>query len=71
MKTSLKMLDLLKSTQNSPSHWFNVVSCLEKPFQVVVVRNEELNLQATLNKGIGGATLTIFVADYVQKLKQI
>ena len=64
------MLDLLKGTQNSPSHWFNVEQSLGKLFQVAVVRNDKVNLQATLNKERGGANLTIFVADCVQNLKK-
>ena len=49
------MLDLLKDTQNVPS--------LEKLCQEVVARNEQHNLQPTLNNDAGGASLTIFVAD--------
>ena len=64
------MLDMIKGTQNSPSHWFNVVQSLGKLFQVVAVRNDKVNLQATLNKEKGGANLTIFVADCVQKSKK-
>ena len=57
------MLDLLKVTQNPPSPSFNVVSSLEKLCEAVVARNEQAHLQLTLNKGAGGASLTIFVAD--------
>ena len=61
------MLDLLKNTQNSSSPWFNVVSSLEKLCQAVVARNDQANLQPTLNKGAGGQSLTIFVTDCLQK----
>ena len=57
------MFDMLKDTQNLPCPWFNVVPSLEKQCQVVVARNEQANLQPTLNKGKGRASLTIFVAD--------
>ena len=62
-KVLKKMLDLLKDTQNSPSSWFNVVPSLEKLSQAVLVRNDQVNLQPTMNKGAGGASLTIFVTD--------
>ena len=62
-KVLKKMLDLLKDTQNSPSSWFNVVPSLEKLYQAVLVRNDQVNLQPTMNKGAGGASLTIFVTD--------
>ena len=57
------MLDLLKDTLNSLSLWFNVVPSLEKLFQAVVSRNEQVNLQPTLNNWAGDASLTIFVTD--------
>ena len=58
------MLDLLKDTQNSPFPlWLNVVPSLEKLCQAVVVRNDQANLQPTLNKGAGGVSLPIFVTD--------
>ena len=63
MKKSKKMLHLLKDTQNSPSPWINVVSILEKLSQAVVAGNDQANLQPTLKKGIGDASLTIFVTD--------
>ena len=62
-KVLKKMLDLLKDTQNSPSSWFNVVPSLEKLYQAVLVRNDQVNLQPTLNKGAGDASLTIFLTD--------
>ena len=34
---------------------------LEKLCQAVAVRNDQANLQPTLDKGVGGANLTIFV----------
>ena len=60
---------MLKDTQNSPSLWFNVVQSLENLYQAVVARNDLANLQSTLNKGAGGTSLTIFVADCLQNLK--
>ena len=47
----------------SSSSWFNVVPSLEKLCQAVVARNEQANLEPTLNNGAGGASLTIFVTD--------
>ena len=58
-KNPKKMLDLLKDTQNFPSGWFSVVPSLEKLTQVVVASNDQANLQPTLNKEAGGATITI------------
>ena len=52
-----KGLELLKDTQISPYPWFNVVSSLEKLCQAVVTRNDQANLQPTLNKGAGCASL--------------
>ena len=62
-KSPKKMLDLLKDPRITPPLWFNVVPSLEKLCQVVVARNDQANLQPTLNKGAGGASLTIFVTD--------
>ena len=39
----------------------NVVPSLETLCQAVVDRNEQANMQPTLNKGAGGASLTIFL----------
>ena len=39
----------------------NVVQSLEKLCQEVVARNEQVNLQSTLNKEASGTSLTIFV----------
>ena len=55
------MLDLLKETQMSLSPWFNVVPSLKKLCQAVVARNDQENLLPTLNKGVVGTSLTIFV----------
>ena len=44
---------------------FNRVQSLKKLCQAVVGRNDEVNLQPTLNKGAGGARLTTFVIDCV------
>ena len=60
------MLVLLKYTQNSNSPWFNAVPSLEELCQAVVARNDQVNLQPTLNKGAAGASLTIFVTDCLQ-----
>ena len=57
------MLDLLQDTQNSHSRLFNVVPSLENLFQIVVDKKNQVNLQPTLNKGAGGASITIFVTD--------
>ena len=54
---------MLKDTQKFPSPWFNVVPSLEKLCWAVVARNDQANLQRTLNKEAGSASLTIFVAD--------
>ena len=35
----------------------------KKPCHATVARNDQTNSQTTLNKGAGGATLTIFVTD--------
>ena len=50
------MLDLLKDTQNFPSP---LVQCCAK-FEKAMPGNDQANLQPTLNKGTGGASLTIF-----------
>ena len=57
------MLGLLKDTQNFLSPWFNVVPSLEKLYQTVVVRNDQANLQPTLNKGAGDASFNIFATN--------
>ena len=57
------MLDMLKNIQNSI---FNVVPILEQLCQAVVAKNEQENLQPTLNEGAGDAILTIFVTDCLQ-----
>ena len=43
--------------------WFNTVPSLEKLCQAVVARNEQGNVQPTLNKGAEGASLTVFVTE--------
>ena len=53
------MLDLLNVTQSSPSLWFYIVPSLEKICQAVVARNDQANLQPTLDKVDEGASLTI------------
>ena len=63
------MLDLLKDTQNFTSSWFNVVPSLKKLCQAVVVRNEQVNLQPTLNKGAWDTSLT-FLGLFVSKIKK-
>ena len=44
-----------------PPPWHSIAPGLKKLCQAVLVRNEQANLQPTLNKGAGGASLTIFV----------
>ena len=53
----------LKLPRIPPSPRLNVVPSLKKPCQAAKTRNEQANLQPTLNKGGGGASLTIFVTD--------
>ena len=65
-KSPNKVLDLLKGTQNFPSPWFNVVPSLGKLCQALLARNDQANLQPTLNKEAGGAILTIFMTDCLQ-----
>ena len=43
--------------------WVSVAPSLAKLFQAVVGRNDQANFQSTLNKGAGGASLTIFATD--------
>ena len=50
----------------SPVPSFNVVPSLEKLCQVVAAKNDQANLQPTLNKGAGGSSLTIFVTHCLQ-----
>ena len=64
------MLDMLKNIQNSIFPLFNVVPILEQLCQAVVTKNEQENLQPTLNEGAGDAILTIFVTDCLQTLKK-
>ena len=49
------------------SDWFNVESILEKIYQAVATRNEQVNLQPTLNKVGGGVSLTNFVTYCLKK----
>ena len=58
-----KIFHLLKDTQNFPYPRLNVVPSLKKLRQAVTAMNEQANLQPTLNKGGGGASLIIFVTD--------
>ena len=51
------------------SDWFNVESILEKIYQAVATRNEQVNLQPTLNKVGGGVSLTNFVTYCLKKKK--
>ena len=64
------MLDLLKDTQNTPYPRFSVVPSLEKLCQAVMVRNDQANLQPTLNEGARVASLNIFVIGCLQNLKK-
>ena len=58
MKTPKTMFDLLKDTQNSP-----VLPALSLEKLCKALEAEQANFQPTLNKGAGGASLTIFVSD--------
>ena len=49
-----------------PPPWFNVVPNLEKLRQAVMARNDQANLQPTLNKWAGRSSLTIFVTNCLQ-----
>ena len=49
-----------------PSPWLNVVPRLKKLGRAVLARNEQANLQRTLNKTAGGTSLTIFITDCFQ-----
>ena len=62
------MFHMPKDTQNIPSPWFNDFPSLEKVCQAVVAKNEQANLQPTLNKGADGASLIIFVTDCGSRL---
>ena len=64
------MLDLLNVTQSSPSLWFYIVPSLEKICQAVVARNDQANLQPTLDKVDGGASLTILWLIVVKRVKR-
>ena len=57
------MLDLLKIPIISPLPRTMLSQVCKKPCQAMVARNDQTNSQTTLNKGAGGATLTIFVTD--------
>ena len=65
MKKSLKIVTL---AQRYPEFSLPPVQCCVKNrkamlFQAVVARNDQANMQPTLNKESGGASLTIFVID--------
>ena len=62
-KSSKKNVRFAQRYPEFPSSWFNVVPSLEKLYQAVLVRNDQVNLQPTLNKGAGDASLTIFLTD--------
>ena len=68
MKKSLKKcLTYSKVLRVLPSPWFNVVPNLKKLCQAVAARNDQGNLQPTLNRGwAGGVSFTIFVTDCLQ-----
>ena len=46
-----------------PSPWLNVVPSLKNRCPEVLARNEHANLQPTLSKGTGVASLTDFITD--------
>ena len=62
-KKSKKSVEFAQRYPEFPSPWFNIVPSLEKLCQAVEEKNDQANLQPTLNKGAGGASLTIFVTD--------
>ena len=70
-KVLKKCLTCSRIPRISPTPWFNVVASLEKLCQAVVARNKQGNLQPTLSKRTGGASLPIFVTDCFQNLKKI
>ena len=63
IKSPKTTFDFLKFTQKSTLPRFNVVTTLKKICQALLARIEQANLQRTLNKGAGDASLTIFVTD--------
>ena len=68
MKKSWKMFDLLEDSQNH-SPWFNVVPSLQNLCWAVEARDEEANLQPTLNKETGG-WVSQFLWLIVSKIKK-
>ena len=62
------MFDLLEDSQN-PSPWFNVVPSLQKLCWAVEARDEQANLQPTLNKEAGG-WVSQFLWLIVSKIKK-
>ena len=59
------VFDLLKSC------WLNFVPSLKNLRQVVPARNEQANLQPTLNKEEGVWVSQLFVTDGLQNLKKL
>ena len=70
MKKSQKNVRFAQIPRISPPPLLKVVPSLEKLCQAVVARNDQTNLQPILNKGAGGASLTISVTDCLKKLKR-
>ena len=61
-----KIFDLLKDTQDCACPLTKCLSIVKKLFKTVQARNEQANLQPTLNKEGDVASFTIFVCDCLQ-----
>ena len=61
-----KIFDLLKDTEDCACPLTKCLPILKKLFKTVQARNEQANLQPTLNKEGDVASLTIFVTDCLQ-----
>ena len=66
------MFDLLKHTQNCPNPLIQVVSSLRKLSKAVLAREEQGNLQPTLNKRGGIKTVMSFKRSKIEEfLKKV
>ena len=70
IKNSHKMLDFAQRYPKFLLLLFNVVRSLEQLCQAVVAKNNKANLQPTLHKRAGDASLTIFVTYCLQSQKR-
>ena len=61
-----KIFDLLKDTQDCACPLTKCLSIPKKLFKTVQARNEQANLQPTLNKEGDVASLTIYITDCLQ-----